>query len=93
MMIPGCAPSTPASQESSIFTKRPCFSSRVSSPMYQTFPAVSWAYQSKVRSIGLPCEETVSRTTVDGTPRIIFVWWVTTMSSVCGVFPSSATPL
>ena len=32
--------------------------------MYQTFPALSWAYQSKVRSTGLPFEDTVSRTTV-----------------------------
>ena len=31
--------------------------------MYQTFPSLSWAYQSNVFSIGLP-GETVSRTTV-----------------------------
>ena len=93
MMIPGSAPATPASQESSALTNFPCWSSRVSSPMYQTFPSLSWAYQSRVCSMGLPWEDTVSRTTVHGTPRISFVWCVTTMSSVCGVVPFSATPL
>ncbi len=93
MMIPGLAPFTPASQESLALTNLPCRSSRVSSPMYQTFPYRSCAYQSNVFSIGLPRDDTLSRTTVDLTPRISFVWWVTTMSSVCGVFPSSATPL
>jgi hypothetical protein len=61
--------------------------------MYQTFPALSWAYQSKVCSMGLPRDETVSRTTVHGTPRMVFVIEVTTMSSLCGVVPFSATPL
>jgi hypothetical protein len=42
--------------------------------MYQTLPSSSWAYQSKVRSTGAPCSETVSRTTVDAMPRITFVW-------------------
>ena len=93
MMIPGFAPLTPPSHESLAFTNLPFWSSRVSSPMYQTFPSLSWAYQSKVRSIGFPREDTMSRTTVLLTPRISFVWWVTTLSSVCGVFPSSATPL
>jgi hypothetical protein len=31
-------------------------------------------------------------TVVNLTPRIVFVRRVTTMSSVCGVFPFSATP-
>ena len=60
--------------------------------MYQTFPYLSWAYQSKVLSICFPPEDTMSLTTVLFTPRISFVWRVTTMSSLCGVFPSSATP-
>ena len=60
--------------------------------MYQTFPSLSCAYQSNVFSIGLPREETVSRTTVASTPMIFFVWCVTISSSVCGVVPSSATP-
>jgi hypothetical protein len=45
-MIPGLAPSTPLFQESSCLTKRPCSSSRVSSPKYQTLPCLSCAYQS-----------------------------------------------
>lgn len=61
--------------------------------MYQTLPHLSCAYQSKVFSIALPREETTSRTTVALTPRTSLVRCVTTMSSVCGVVPSSATPL
>ena len=59
--------------ESLVLTKRPFLNSRESSPMYQTFPNLSWAYQSKVRSIGLPRDETVSRTTTLDTPRMTFV--------------------
>src|SRR5919112_2997889 len=33
------------------------------SPRYQTFPALSWAYQSSVISTGAPFSVTVSRTT------------------------------
>ena len=77
-MIPAFAPLTPASQESLARTKRPPFSSSASSPMYQTFPCLSCAYQSKVRSTGLPCSDTVSRTTVHLMPRIRFVCRVTT---------------
>ena len=86
-MIPAFAPLTPASQESLARTKRPPFSSSASSPMYQTFPCLSWAYQSKVRSTGFPCSETVSRTTVQRTPSTYLMRCVTTMSSVCAVVP------
>ena len=64
MMMPGLAPWTPAVQESLALTKRPCFFSSDFSPMYQTLRCLSWAYQSKVRSTGRPCSDTVSRTTV-----------------------------
>ena len=46
MMIPARAPSTPASQEPAFDTARPSSYSVVSSPMYQTVPARSCAYQS-----------------------------------------------
>ena len=62
--------------------------SNITLPMYQTLPCLSCAYQSKVRSTAFPCSETVSRTTVHLTPRIIFVRWVTIMSSFCGVLPA-----
>src|SRR5947207_2129966 len=91
MMIPGLAPFTPDFQESLAFANRPCWSSNASSPMYQTLPCLSWAYQSNVRSTRFPCSDTVSRTTVQRMPRICFVWRVTTMSSVWGVLP--LTPL
>ena len=91
-MIPGSAPATPPVQESLAFEKCPWWSSLVPSPMYQTFPCLSWAYQSKVRSTGWPCWETVSRMTVAGTPMIVLVRCVTTSLSVCFVLPSSATP-
>jgi hypothetical protein len=45
--------------------------------MDQTFPSRSFAYQSKVCSAGRPREETRALTTVQVTPRIFFVWWVT----------------
>jgi hypothetical protein len=55
--------------------------------MYQTLPRLSCAYQSNVRSIGRPCSDTVSRTTVQVTPSTFLVRCVTTMSSVYGVVP------
>ena len=82
MMIPGLPPFTPACQESSARTRRPCFRSREFSPMYQTLPCLSCAYQSKVRSTAVPCSDTVSRTTVHLIPRMSFVRCVTTTSSV-----------
>ena len=48
------------------------------SPRYQTFPALSWAYQSSVISTGAPFSVTVSRTTRVSIPwAIIFVLSVT----------------
>src|ERR671917_1600092 len=48
------------------------------SPRYQTFPALSWAYQSSVISTGAPFSVTVSRTTRVSSPlAIIFVLSVT----------------
>jgi hypothetical protein len=73
MMIPGFAPLTPDCHESPARTKRPFFSSRESSPIYQTLPCLSCAYQSNVRSTGFPCSDTVSRTTVHLIPRIRLV--------------------
>jgi len=43
MMMPGCAPSTPARQVPSVLTTLPFSNSFVSSPKYQTLPALSWA--------------------------------------------------
>src|SRR4029450_6626978 len=87
MMMPGCAPSTPDFHESLALTKRPPFSSKESSPMYQTLPSSSCAYQSKVRSTGAPCSETVSRTTVAAMPRITLGSLVTASTSLGGVVP------
>jgi hypothetical protein len=87
MMIPGLAPSTPDCHESLALTKRPFLRSNESSPMYQTLPCLSCAYQSSVRSTARPCSDTVSRTTVQRTPRMRLVRWRTTSSSVCGVVP------
>ena len=50
MTTPGSAPSTPASNDPSREATLPSSNSAVSSPRYQTFPSVSWAYQSKVSS-------------------------------------------
>src|SRR5262249_9702289 len=81
----GLPPFTPACHESLARAKRPFFSSSDFSPMYQTFPSLSCAYQSNVRSIGFPCSDTVSRTTVHLIPSTRLVRCVTTMSSVCAV--------
>lgn len=76
---PGCAPSTPASQDPFVEETLPSAYSAVSSPKYQTFPNRSWAYQSNVSSARSPfAEKTWSCTTVVVTPRITFVRPVTT---------------
>ena len=54
MMMPGFAPFIPDCHESLARTKRPCRSSSEYSPMYQTLPCLSWAYQSNVLSTGFP---------------------------------------
>jgi hypothetical protein len=87
MMMPGLAPFTPDFHESLALTKRPCFRSSEFSPMYQTLPSLSCAYQSKVSSTARPCSDTVSRTIVHVMPRIRLCLRSTTESSVCGVLP------
>ena len=77
MMIPGFAPSRPASQESSARIQCPFTNSNASSPKYHTFPCLSCAYQSKVVSEGYPSSSTESKTTVAWTPRIVLVLSVT----------------
>ena len=68
MMMPGRAPSTPASKDPWRVVSAPSSNSAVFSPRYQTLPAVSWAYQSTVSSISLPSSVTVSRTTAASMP-------------------------
>jgi hypothetical protein len=60
--------------------------------MYQTLPCLSWAYQSKVRSSGLPPAKTWSRTTVASMPMMRFFLCVTRTVFSSRVFPSSPTP-
>jgi hypothetical protein len=86
MMIPGCAPSTPASNEPARVTSLPFSYSAVSSPMYQTFPSESWAYQSSVISTAslVFVSVTTSRTTRASTPFAIrFVLLVIVTSTRC----------
>src|ERR1700716_1173338 len=85
MMTPGSAPSTPASQVPAVLDTTPLVYSLVSSPKYQTLPAVSWAYQSDVRSSSAP--DTMSRTTIVRTPRMSLVSLVT-VSSIRSGSPS-----
>ena len=55
----------------------------VASPKYQTLPAVSWAYQSKVFSTTLPCSSlATSWTTVVVTPATTLVRSVTVTTLV-----------
>src|SRR4051794_502413 len=89
MMIPA-APVTPACQEPAVLTTLPFLYSLVSSPMYQTLPSLSWAYQSNVSSIVSPSCVNVSRTTVTAMPPICFVWSVTVMTSF-EMAPSAST--
>ena len=87
-MMPGSAPSTPASHEPSVLETSPFSYSLVSSPMYQTLPSWSWAYQSNVSSASSPSTYTVSRTTVVETPM---TWRrsLVTSTSIRSVSPSS----
>jgi hypothetical protein len=72
MKMPGFAPFTPACQEPSVLVcSRLRFSSSVASPKYQTFPAMSCAYQSVMFSWSLPPMKPWSWTTVVMTPRIV----------------------
>jgi hypothetical protein len=79
MMIPGRAPSTPASQDPAEESS-PFRTALVASPRYQTLPLRSWAYQSKVSSTRAPSRVSVSRTTVALIPMTVRVWSVTTTS-------------
>jgi hypothetical protein len=77
-MIPGSAPSTPASKEPEVETGLPFSYSAVSSPRYQMFPSLSWAYQSSVTSTNFPSSVTASWTTRASIPfAIVFVRLVT----------------
>ena len=67
----------------------PSLKSLVSSPKYQTLPSRSWAYQSKVSSLGLPSSVTVSWTTTVSIPMIFLVSRVT--SVVVRDFPSAVS--
>src|SRR5215211_782447 len=80
MMIPGLAPFLPASHEPPVLTL-PFLYSLEFSPKYQTLPFLSWAYQSKVFSVRLPCAHTLSSTTTHFTPIICLVEWVTVITS------------
>ncbi len=83
MMMPATAPSTPASHDPAVLTGSPCSSySTVSSPKYQTVPVSSAAYQSNVRSTGVPLCVMRSRTIVVSMPWINFVRSVTTTCSI-----------
>ncbi len=92
MMIPGCAPSTPASKEPDLVVILPFSYSAVSSPRYQTLPDASWAYQSSVTSTRWPFSVTTSRTTLASMPlAIIFVLSVTVTSTRFSVPPGSVS--
>ena len=56
----------------------------VSSPMYQTLPCLSCAYQSNVASMTLPRVVSRSRITLAVTPMICLVWPVTVYVSTVG---------
>src|SRR5262245_38314215 len=78
MMMPGSAPSTPASQAPFLLATWPLTYSAVSSPKYQTFPSESCAYQSSVSSIRSPLGvRTSSCTTTQSTPITVLVSDVT----------------
>ena len=85
MKSPGLAPSTPDCQlPSRVITLPALLSSAVSSPMYQTLPCLSWAYQSQVFSTGFPCTVVMSCTTVQVTPSMTLVWPVAVKTSTVG---------
>src|SRR4029453_7858907 len=89
-MMPGIAPSLPASHEPARLTTLPFSNSAVCSPMYQTLPAESCAYQSTVSSTIWPSLRAVSRTTRAVIPFANFlVDVVATMTMCCGDSPSS----
>ena len=76
--MPGWPLPTPACQDPSSFTQRPCSKLLESSPRYQTFPSLSWAYQSNVRSRTVPSwVVAISRTTVAVIPSMTFLSAVT----------------
>jgi hypothetical protein len=83
MMMPGCAPSTPAVQEP---VWSPLGNSVDSSPKYHTLPASSCAYQSSVSSVRTPPSVTWSRISMVATPSIVGLLCVTVTTSTTGVF-------
>lgn len=62
---------------------RPSSYSLVASPRYQTFPSLSWAYQSKVSSTSRPSSVTTSWTTVASMPRMVLVSGRTVTTTRC----------
>src|SRR5262245_6977759 len=88
-MTPGCAPSTPASQEPAVVSSLPSWNSLVSSPRYQMLPAASCAYQSNVSSTTSPSSDTTSWTTRASMPAIVLVLSVT-VTSVRSLVPSAS---
>src|SRR5947207_817452 len=90
--MPARAALTPACQVPSVLVTLPCgSSSAVSSPKYQTLPALSCAYQSVVRSPRWPCTYRRSLTALHGAPWIVFVVVVALTTSREGL--PSFTPL
>src|SRR6187431_2528412 len=89
-ITPGCAPSTPASNDPSVDTGLPFSYSVVASPRYQTFPHRSWAYQSSVTSIGSPSSVATSWTTRALTPFAITLVFRSTVTTPCCLVPSGA---
>ena len=90
MMIPGSAPSTPASNDPALVETFPSSNSAVSSPRYQTFPAASCAYQSNVSSMSSPSCVTVSRTTRAVMPFAISFVSLVTVTTTWSSLPSSS---
>src|SRR5262245_22409516 len=94
MILPGSAPSTPPSHEPSLLVFTPSYAV-VSSPMYQSVPVSSCAYQSYVSSTIMPPERAVSRTTMQVTPMMTLVSLVTdtvTISPVSSTLYSNTVP-
>ena len=90
MIMPGSAPSTPASKEPSRLASFPFSNSAVSSPRYHTLPSASWAYQSRVSSTSSPSSVTVSRTTAASMPLAIWLVLVETVTTTLTIAPASS---
>jgi hypothetical protein len=89
MTMPGSAPLIPASNDPVVETVDPP-TALVCSPKYQTSPWESWAYQSKVSSLGSPSMLTLSWTTRVVTPMTVLVSPAT--STMLRSWPSRLVP-